>query len=128
MSYKTLLNKRGVIWTFTGSLTGEDIIESSTGVYGLENFDQMKYQILNILDIDKIDVDDNIMEEVTVYDQAAALTNPYILVAVVATDKQAERLVQIYGETTGSTPWKTAMFSTMEEAYRWINSIYPNSI
>jgi len=126
MAFQTKWTQSGVIWKFSGTLTGDDIFRSSTEVYGDPRFDSMHFQLLDMIDVTDFDVSDDIIEEVSVMDLAASSTNPYLIIALIGSDKQIERLVSLYENTTGTAPWKTAIFETFEDARDWILSIFPN--
>ena len=126
MAYQTKWSQSGITWKFSGTLTGDDIFRSSSEVYGDPRFDSMRFQLLDMIDVTDFDVSDDIMEEVTVMDLAASSTNPYLKIALIGSDKQIERLVSLYENTTGTAPWETAIFATFDDAWDWIISIFPN--
>jgi hypothetical protein len=75
-----------------------------------------------MLDVESFDVDTEAMEEVTAMDLGASQTNPNLIVAVVATQVQARRLVELYENTTGGAPWETEIFESVEAARAWITA------
>jgi hypothetical protein len=122
MPHEAIWEDRGIYWKFTGILTGDDLRQSNTSIYGDSRFDKLRYQLVDMLDVESFDVDTEAMEEVTAMDAAASQTNPRLIVAVVATQIQAKRLVELYETTIGNAPWETAMFETVEDARAWITS------
>ena len=122
MPYETIWEEKGVYWKYSGILTGDDILQSNIGIYGDSRFDNLRYQLVDMLDVESFDVDTEAMEEVTAMDAGASQTNPRLVVALVATQVQAKRLVELYETTTGGAPWETAIFESVEEARVWITA------
>ncbi len=122
MSYEVIWEEKGINWKYSGVLTNNDILQSNTLIYGDPRFDKMRYQIVDMLDVESFEVDRETMEEVAVMDIAASGTNPYIVVAVVSIRSQAERLNEIYETTTDKSPWETELFDSIEAARAWITS------
>jgi hypothetical protein len=122
MSYEAIWEEKGIYWKYKGILTSDDLLQSNISIYGDSRFDKLRYQLLDMLDVESFDVDTEAMEEVTVMDVGASQTNPRLIVAVVATHVQAKRLVELYENTTGSAPWETDLFESVEEARVWITS------
>jgi len=128
MSYKTDYMSKGVIWNFYNTMTADDLYESSTAVYGHPDFDGMRFQIVDMTQVQEVTIDEDSMEMITGMDLAASQTNPYIVVAVVGSDDKIKQLVDIYESVDNGAPWKTEVFSQRTEAIAWINSIYPECI
>ncbi len=122
MPYETIWEEKGIYWKYKGILTGEDLLQSNTSIYGDSRFDKVHYQLIDMLDVESFEVDTEAMEEVTAMDLGASQTNPNLIVAVVSTHIQAKRLVELYETTTGGAPWETEMFESVEEARVWITS------
>jgi hypothetical protein len=122
MPYEAIWEDKGIYWKFSGVLTGDDLRQSNMDIYGDPGFDKLRYQIVDMLDVDSFDVEADAMEEVTAMDAAASQTNPSLIVAVVSTHQQAKWLVELYESTTGSAPWETELFETVAVARAWITA------
>ncbi len=103
-------------------MTGDDLLQSNVSIYGGSRFDKLRYQLIDMLDIESFDFDSEATAEITAMDVGASQTNPRLIVAVVATHVQAKRLVELYETTTGGAPWETELFESVEEARAWITS------
>lgn len=57
--------------------------------------------------------------EVAACDQAAAMSNPNIKVAVVASGQNLETLAMIYKEQLRDSPWQVGVFNNVEAAQGW---------
>jgi hypothetical protein len=122
MSYEVIWEEKGIHWKYKGVMSNNDLLQSNQSIYGDPRFDKMRYQIVDMLDVESFEVDLETMEEVTVMDMAASKTNPLVIVAVVATRLQAKRFIEIYETTAGGAPWNTELFESVEEARAWITS------
>ncbi len=115
-------------WTYTGTLTGEDLLQSNFEIYGDERFDDLTYQIVNLLEVDKVDVSENHMRKVAHLDMAAARSNKRIRIAVVARTPEAIALNTLYEKYVSGDSWPSRLFETVEEAEAWIHAprdLYP---
>ncbi|PXA03128.1 hypothetical protein DDZ13_13755 [Coraliomargarita sinensis] len=120
MPYKTEWRNRGVCWTYTGTVSGEDILKSNLDIYGDERFDDLKYQIVNLLEAEKIEVSERHMQKVAHLDAAAARTNKRVRVAVVAADKDARLLHELYVKHLSDGGWTSKLFDSIESAEAWV--------
>lgn len=122
MPYEAIWEDKGIYWKYQGILTGDDLLQSNMNIYGDSRFDNLRYQLVDMLDVESFDVETEAMEAVTAMDEAASQTNPSLIIAVVSAHIQAKQLVELYETTTGGAPWETEMFESVEEARVWITS------
>ena len=120
MAYMTEWENKGVCWKYHGIVTGTELLRSNLDIYGDERFDEMRYQIIDLTEIEGLKVSEEDMKRIAAYDEAAAITNPYVKVAVVATDRAAQELSSFYDNESAESPWKTMLFNTVDEARLWI--------
>lgn len=122
MPYESIWEKKGIHWKYSGTLTGEELLQSNMDIYGDPRFDSLRYQIVDLLGVESFDVSAESMEEVTLMDVGASTTNPRLVVAVVATDTQGQRLEELYDTVAGGAAWEAEVFESLEEARVWITS------
>lgn len=121
MPYLITWQKQGVIWRYSGVLTGEDLLQSNFDIFGDERFDDIRYQIVNLIAVDSIEVTEKHMRKVAHLDMAAARTNPRVKVAVVSNSEAATQLNVYYDKYCDEkSPWETKVFSSVEEAEAWV--------
>lgn len=120
MPYNIEWIDRGVYWSFTGNVTGEDILQSNFDIYGDERFDDLTYQIVNLLDAETINVSERHMQKVAHLDAAAARSNNNIRVAVVAREADARLLKEHYEKHSSGNGWPVKLFDSLEDAEAWI--------
>jgi len=123
MPYKTTWLANGIIWTYSGVLTGNELLNSNFEIFGDERFDDIRYQIVDLSAVEKVEVTENHMRKIAHLDMAAARTNPRIKVAVVSTTSIASDLsIQYEKYTSGKSPWVTQTFATVAEAEAWVSA------
>ena len=119
MSYAITWSTEGVIWTFSGVLTGEDAIQANLDIYGDPRFDDLRYQIVDISGVERFELSSEALETAAAMDEAAALNNSHIVVAVVAPGQMALLAAQTYKSAMRTASWKTEIFGSLEEARDW---------
>ena len=122
MPYESIWEEKGIHWKYSGTLTGDELLQSNMDIYGDPRFDSLRYQIVDLLGVESFGVSTESMEEVTLMDIGASTTNPRLVVAVVATDAQGQRLNELYDTVSGGAAWETEVFESVEEARVWIGS------
>lgn len=123
MPYTTTWLINGIIWTYSGVLTGEDLLNSNFEIFGDERFDDIRYQIVDLTAVEKVEVTQNHMRKVAHLDMAAARTNPRVKIAVVTTEDDGKLISDIYDQyTEGKSPWVTQVFATLAEAKAWLKT------
>jgi len=120
--YETTWEKTGVYWRFYGHVTGEQVMATSMAVYGDTRFDNMRYQIVDCLEVDQWDLTKEQLVEIAAMDRGAAVSNPRVKVAVIATDSKILDVNKVYGEESKDTAWETEMFENLDDARKWVVS------
>lgn len=120
MPYENSWEQHGVYRAFSGKVTGKELLQSIQQVEADKRFDTIKYVINNFLEVTEIDVSSRDIKVIAAIDAAAALSNPDIKIAQVATNPQIEKLNEIYSSISGQSPYPTKVFNNVEDARRWI--------
>ena len=109
----------GIIWNYSGLLTGAEVIRSNMEIYGDERFDSLRYQIVDLREVTANEISKADMRKIGHLDMAAARSNPRVRVAVVTEDPVGAEISQFYAEITRGSPWKMAIFRKMDDALAW---------
>jgi len=124
MAYKIEWTKRGVIWTYSRTMTGEDILQSNLEIFGDERFDDLRYQIADMTAVDRIQMEDVHIRKMAFLDMAAARSNSKIRVAIVSTTDAAKDLGDAYKKYAAEkSPWETRIFSSRDAADAWVAEV-----
>lgn len=121
MGYELIWEPRGVLKRFFGQVTDSDISGSVARIHGDRRFDTLRYVINDYLDGTGHRIPLNAVEEIAAIDDAAAISNPHIRVALVAaTPEFVELATQYAGATMKIYP--TRIFSSLDEARIWLDA------
>lgn len=122
MPYTITWQTHGIAWTYSGVLTGNELLQSNFDIFGDERFDDIRYQIVDLTRVEKIEVSENHMRKIAHLDMAAARSNPRVKVAVVTTAPGGQFLSDTYDKyTDGKSPWEMKVFATVDDAMKWAN-------
>lgn len=122
MPYEIDWKSDTLVWTYTGRLTGDELLRSNMDIYGDPRFDDLRYQIVDLRAVEHFEVDDIYMRRIAHLDRAAAYSNPRIRVAVVTTDQTGETMNDIYSQQAPESHWETKAFYDFDEALSWVKS------
>jgi hypothetical protein len=125
MPYSTAWTKRGVTWTYWGTVSGEELLRSNREVYVDRRFSEIRFQIIDLTRVDRFEVTADEMDSLAASDHTAALMNPSVRVAVAAKDELIRLLSLRYEAQSSDSPWSQQIFDTVAEARRWaMNGIH----
>jgi len=120
MPYATTWEESGVLWTFRGKVTGDEILRANQEIYSDPRFHRLTYQIVDLTAVERFDVTEDDMAMVAVQDRAAARSKPSVRVAVAAADEIIKDLSAFYDAVMVGSPWHQRIFDSMTEARDWL--------
>lgn len=119
MGFEIVWEARGACKRFFGHVSDDELMDAVADIEGDARFDELRYVINDFLQVDSFGVTEETVLAISAIDAAAALSNPHIKIAVVATDSQIQTLAELYA----ASPWNaypTEIFSTIEAARAWL--------
>ena len=119
MPYSIRWKKKKVYCTFTGEVSGKELVGCNMAMYGNPSFDDLRVQVFDMLDVTRITFTLDDVKEVAAYDRVAAKINPRIKCALVSTDKLALELSEVYQDENIASPWEGKSFRSLSEAIAW---------
>lgn len=122
MPYTTTWTQIGVIWTYSGILTGQEALQSNLEIYGDERFDDLHYQIADFTDVTDNQISELHTKKIAYLDRAAAQTNPRIKVAIVMNNEHFLDTADVYSELSKNSPWQLKVCHSLEEAEIWLET------
>jgi head-tail adaptor len=120
MPYATTWEECGVLWTFRGQVTGDEILRANQEIYRDPRFHGLTYQIVDLTGVERFDVTEDDMAMIAVQDRAAARSRPSVRVAVAAADEIIKDLSAFYDAVMVGSPWHQRIFDSMSEAREWL--------
>ena len=119
MTYILDWENKGVYWKYSGHISGQEIVEGSTAIYGDPRFDTLRYKLVDFLDIETIDIDKNEVALIAHQHRAAERSNPYIKNAIVI--KSKTELTDSFVAFFSDSSWEVKVFQNLDEANRWLD-------
>jgi len=119
MPYKLYWEHDGVYWKYFGNVTGKEIIDASTSVYGDQRFDTLKYKLVDFLDAGTIEMNDDEVALIAYQHRSNERSNPYLKNAIVtqlAGIEQANKFASFFSDSY----WEVRVFQNLDEANSWI--------
>ncbi len=121
MSYEIIWEPHGVVKRFFGHVTSRELVQSVVEIEQDARFDVLRFCINDFLGITGISSSSRDVEEISVIDKGASLSNPRIKIAVVATSPEVIALTNEYANSSMNS-YTTKLFSSLGEAESWLAS------
>jgi len=118
--YEVEWGDKRVYWKYYGDISGSEIIEISQLVYGDPRFAEIKYKLVDFLDIDSINLSRVEAAKIVKLHKAAALSNRNIENAVVACSNA--ELANKFTFFFSSLCWEFFVFQDREKGNNWFAS------
>ena len=119
MAYTMEWENKGVYWKYSGIVTGKEIVEGSTAIYGDSRFDSLAYKLVDFLDVQNVEMDKTEVALIAYQHQAAERSNPYIKNAIVI--KSDNTLANKFAEFFTGSSWQVQVFYDIESANEWLS-------
>ncbi len=123
MAYTIRWARHGLIWTYSGVLTGEELIKSNLEIYADPRFAQLHYQIVDLRAVREFKVLPKHMRRIAELDAAANDLNRRIRVAVVTNEVTGAHMNRSYDENSPEPHWETRVFKDYGEADVWTHEL-----
>ncbi len=119
MPYRLDWEGKGVYWKYYGNVSGKEIIEASTAIYGDQRFDTLKYKLVDFLAVETIKMDEDEVALIAYQHLAAEKCNPYVKSAIVIKPSGSE-LANNFAAFFSDSHWEVQIFQDMDEANNWL--------
>jgi hypothetical protein len=120
MPYATTWEESGVLWTFRGQVTGDELLRANQEVSRDPRFRGLTYQIVDLTNVERFDVTEDDMALVALQDRAATASSPGIRVAIAAADEMIKDLSAFYDAVMVGSTWHQRIFDSIGEAREWL--------
>lgn len=123
MTHKLNWESDGIYWEYYGKVSGKEIVEASTAIYGDERFDTLKYKLVNFLGVESIEMDEEEVALIAHQHRAAERSNPYLKNAIVI--KPGNKLADMFAAFFTDSSWDVQVFQDLDEANHWLGRKVP---
>ena len=118
MAYEIVWEDHGVYWKYSGKVTGSEIVEASTSIYGDPRFISLKYKFVDFLGADSVDIDKKQLALIAYQHLAAERANPYIKNVILT--KAGRKLAGDFAAFFEKSSWEVRVFTDADEANSWV--------
>lgn len=123
MPYKVDWEGKGSVLTFSGLLTGHDLVDANDQVYEDDRFLSMEYQIVDFSHIEDLDMSSDDVKTLAHRDVIQTKRLDHTVKIAVVTDRVAIKGLARMWELTGDCEvWDTMIFKDLESARAWAMS------
>ncbi|MBC35382.1 MAG: hypothetical protein CL663_05000 [Bacteroidetes bacterium] len=123
MSYQISWESDCVTINWEGKISLEENIEANGVIYGDKRFDQIKYQVSNLLNANLSEMLIKNIKVVGELDKQSAIWNKRLQVVHIATDSHTLKLIDYWEQLMHGSGWSFKTFSTINEAEKWVNGL-----
>lgn len=111
---------KGVLFTFTDILNGQDIFSASKALYTPENLKYLRYQISDLRAVNRIEVSTEEIKALAELDCIAAKKAGGFVIASVVNHDLQESVSRFYRTYTNEGDIVNGVFRTMSSAREWL--------
>ncbi|MCW8955618.1 MAG: hypothetical protein OQL09_01945 [Gammaproteobacteria bacterium] len=125
MTYKLEWEPRGIYWEYSGNVTGDEILEASTRIYGDHRFDDIRYKLVNFLNADTIDIEEDEVNMIAFQHKAASISNSRIKTAIVihphtTMSRNNSAKLELFITNLATSSWEVEVFNDLQKANIWL--------
>ncbi len=122
MAFVATWEEHGVYGVFSELVTLDEINEFNNGLYGDPRFDEISYQIVDFLNVSKLELQEADVAVPVATDWSTTSYIKNLKVALVADAPSIRVLCHSYIEQSldMGSPWQFQVFHTLEEARVWV--------
>ena len=120
MPYVNEWKEKGLHRTFSGDITGKEVLIANLNIQGHERFDEINYVLNDFSAIKSFNISDIHVSEVSTMDNIAAQSNDRLKIIIVANNEGFLKFVDMYLAQMEDSPFDCVVFHDMESA---LNSI-----
>lgn len=111
---------KGVRWVYWGTVTDQEFIDSTLELCVATQFLELRYQIVDFLEVTHFDVTSETIHKTARMDKEASKRNPDIRVAFLTTSTMVKGLTRMWDLSGGGEHWEAAVFQDEFSARRWL--------
>ena len=110
--------ENGVYWKYSGKVSGDEIVEASTSIYGDERFIDLKYKFVDFFDAESVEIDKDQLALIAYQHLAAERANPYMKTAILM--KTNQDIAHQFAAFFDKSSWEVRVFTDPDEANLWV--------
>ena len=121
MAHELVWESNGVYWKYSGNVTGNEIIDASTSIYGDARFITLKYKFVDFFDVKNFEMDQSQLALIAYQHLAAERANPYLKnVILIKPGQKFTQMAHEFAAFFDKSSWEVKVFTDLEEANSWV--------
>ncbi|MDH3354028.1 MAG: hypothetical protein OEL79_02300 [Chromatiales bacterium] len=101
-------------------VTGTEILESNLEMHGDRRFDEIKYVINDLSQINDFDISTDDITALQTVDRVAEYSNARLKIAIIVSNNEALiELATLYRKSMQDNAYEAEIFANLEEAHKW---------
>lgn len=121
MGYELSWESKGLVKRFFGDVTDKQFIDAVIESESDARFDGLRHVINDFRDVESFVFTPDDVDYVAAIDNAAAVSNPHIRIAVITSNPEIIALARQYAESPMNV-YPTRIFATLADARSWLDS------
>jgi len=119
MAFEIVWEPKGAVKRFFGRVSDEEVLQAGLEIEADQRFDHLSYVINDFLACDGFSATPGTVDEISAIDNAAALSNSRIRIAVVATVPEIVAVAEQYAASPMNV-YPTRIFASPADARKWL--------
>ena len=119
MAYEIVWEPKGAVKCFFGKVSDVEVLQASLDIECDWRFDHLSFVINDFLACEGFSVSEGTVEEISAIDNAAAMSNPKIRIAVIATVPEIVAAAEQYAASPMNV-FPTRIFASPADARKWL--------
>jgi len=121
LSHLNTWENKGLYRKFENKISGEEVLTSNLTIQGDPRFDDIRYVINDFTQIVDFEVSGADINIIAATDNAAAISNPSIKIAIVSTHDPLLAWIKHYCEIMKDAPFECKIFDNINDTYKWVS-------
>ena len=106
-------------WKYSGTISGKEVMDTTTSIYGDPRFDKLSYKLVDFLEIESFKIEDNESTLITFQYIAAEKSNPNTKNAIVIQSDLSD-IANKFSAFFSDSTWLVKIFNNIGEENNWI--------
>lgn len=120
MSFSVNWRASNVVITFLDILSFDEMYEAKKTIYGDSRYAEMKYQIIDLTNVHKIQLTKQDIHVLSTLEKSSAVWNNNLKLAIITLDKKYIEMIATYFKIMKNTNWSFKVFDTIDAAHEWL--------
>lgn len=120
MAYEIVWETKGAVKRFFGHVSDAEVLQAGLDIECDWRFDRLSFVINDFLACEGFSDSDGTVDEISAIDNAAALSNPKIRIAVIATAPEIVAAAEQYAASPMNV-YPTRIFACPADARKWLD-------